>query len=193
MNILHIDSSISGAASVSRQLSGSIVDRLRAVAPGASVRHVDLAATPLPQMSEALWAAKMAGAADAEQAAALAAFVAADIVVIGAPMYNFSIPSQLKSWIDSICAAGVTFSYSAAGVQGLCGGKRVIIASARGSVFTPPSPMAALDHQENYLRGVFGFLGIDQVDVVRAEGVAYGAEPRQLALDGALAEAAALA
>jgi FMN-dependent NADH-azoreductase len=108
-------------------------------------------------------------------------------------MYNFSIPSQLKSWIDSIAVAGVTFSYSAEGVMGLCAGKRVIIASARGSVFTAPSPMAALDHQEAYLRGMFGFLGIDQIDIVRAEGVAYGAEPRQQALDGALAEVDALA
>ena len=201
MNILHLDSSISGAISVTRQLSASIVGRLQRVAPGATVHYRDLAADPLPQLSPALLAAKTAGSdtggALAGQAAALAdalaAFMAADVVVIGAPMYNFSVPSQLKTWIDSIAVAGVTFSYSAAGVAGLCGGKRVIIASARGSVFTAPSPFAALDHQENYLRSVFGFLGIDQVEIVRAEGVAYGAAPRQLALDRALAEAGALA
>lgn len=198
MNILHIDSSISGATSVSRQLTASIVDQLKRLTPGAQSQYLDLAANPLPQLSAALWAAKMAGAGSDHPdggalAGALAAFMAADVVVIGAPMYNFSIPSQLKAWIDSIAVAGVTFSYSAEGVKGLCAGKRVIIASARGSVFTAPSPMAALDHQENYLRGLFGFLGIDQIDIVRAEGVAYGAEPRQQALDGALAEVGALA
>ncbi len=201
MNILHIDSSISGATSVSRQLTASIVDQLKRLTPGAHSQYLDLAANPLPQLNAALWAAKMTGAGSdhpdggalAELAGALAAFMAADVVVIGAPMYNFSIPSQLKSWIDSIAVAGVTFSYSAEGIKGLCAGKRVIIASARGSVFTAPSPIAALDHQENYLRGLFGFLGIDQIDIVRAEGVAYGAEPRQQALDGALAEVGALA
>ena len=197
MNILHIDSSISGATSVSRQLTASIVDQLMRLTPGAHCQYRDLAASPLPQLDAALWAAKMAGGSDHPDggalADALAAFMAADVVVIGAPMYNFSIPSQLKSWIDSIAVAGVTFSYSAEGVKGLCAGKRVIIASARGSVFTAPSPMAVLDHQEAYLRGLFGFLGIDQIDIVRAEGVAYGPEPRQQALDGALAEVGALA
>ena len=202
MNILHLDSSISGAASVSRQLSASIVARLQGLAPGATVHYHDLAADPLPQLSPALLAAQLpqasgtaasVTAALAASAAALDAFMAADVIVIGAPMYNFSIPSQLKTWIDSIAVAGVTFSYSADGVAGLCGGKRIIIASARGSVFTAPSPYAALDHQEIYLRGMFGFLGVQQVEVVRAEGVAYGPEPRQLALDAAQADVAALA
>jgi FMN-dependent NADH-azoreductase len=196
MKILHIDSSISGASSVSRQLTRSIVAQLTALTPGAVVQYLDLAANPLPQLGPDLLAAKMAGGEGADvaaSAAALAGFMAADVVVIGAPMYNFSVPSQLKAWIDSIAVAGVTFSYSATGAQGLCGGKRVIIASARGSVFTAPSPNAALDHQENYLRGLFGFLGVEQVDVVRAEGVAYGPEPRRQALDGALADVTALA
>lgn len=201
MNILHIDSSISGPMSVTRQLSAGIVERLERLTPGAHSRYLDVAATPLPQLSGALFAARMAGVGSdhpdslalGELTDALAAFVAADVVVVGAPMYNFSVPSQLKTWIDSICVAGVTFSYSAEGVKGLCGGKRVIIASARGSVFTAPSPYAALDHQENYLRGVFGFLGIDQIDIVRAEGVAYGPEPRQQALESALADVDALA
>lgn len=201
MNILHIDSSINGATSVSRQLTAGIVDQLKRQAPGAVSRYRDLAANPLPQLSPTLLAAKMAGAgsdhaeagAMAELAASLADFMAAEVIVIGAPMYNFSVPSQLKTWIDSIAVAGVTFSYSAEGVKGLCSGKRVIIASARGNVFTAPSPNAALDHQENYLRGVFGFLGIAQIDIVRAEGVAFGPEPRQQALDAALAEVSALA
>lgn len=198
MKILHIDSSISGATSVSRELTASIVAQLKSLTPGAQTNYVDLAATPLPQLSPALLAARMTGAGgDSVEgralAAALAAFMEADVVVIGAPMYNFSVPSQLKSWIDSIAVAGVTFSYSAEGIKGLCAGKRVIIASARGNVFTAPSPHAALDYQENYLRGVFGFLGVDQIEVVRAEGVAFGAEPRQQALNAALDEVTALA
>ena len=202
MNILHLDSGISGATSVSRQLSASIVSQLRRLAPGADVTYADLATHPLPQLNAALMAARMPDAAEgdaglrsdlAATGAALAAFVAADVIVIGAPMYNFSIPSQLKTWIDSIAVAGVTFRYSAAGVEGLCAGKRVIVASARGSVFTGASPFAALDHQENYLRAVFGFLGVTQIEVVRAEGVAYGPEPRQQALDLALAEVGGLA
>lgn len=201
MKILHIDSSISGTASVSRQLTASIVDHLKLLAPDADSQYLDLATTPLPQLGPALLAARMGGEGSGhpdgvgltELTDALAGFMAADVVVIGAPMYNFSIPSQLKSWIDSITVAGVTFSYSEAGAKGLCAGKRVIIASARGSVFTAPSPIAALDHQENYLRGLFGFLGIEQFEIVRAEGVAYGAEPRQHALDSALAEVKALA
>ena len=195
MNILHIDSSISGANSVSRQLTASIVRQLTGLAPGAAVIYLDLSTHPVPQLGPGLLAAKMAGADDADaaaSAAALAAFMAADVIVVGAPMYNFSIPSQLKAWIDSICVAGVTFSYSAAGPVGLCKDKRVIIASARGNVFSAPSPNAALDHQENYLRGVFGFLGIEQVEVIRAEGVAFGAEPRRLAMDAAMADVDAL-
>ena len=201
MKILQIDSSISGASSVTRQLTASIVDQLVRLTPGTDVQYIDVAANPLPQLSPGVWAAKMAGAggdhAESGALAALsesvAAFVTADVVVLGAPMYNFSVPSQLKAWIDSICAAGVTFSYSAEGVKGLCGGKRVIIASARGNVFTAPSPNAAMDYQENYLRAVFRFLGIDAIEIVRAEGVAFGPEPRQLALDAAQAGIAALA
>jgi FMN-dependent NADH-azoreductase len=124
--------------------------------------------------------------------AALAEFLAADIVVIGAPMYNFSIPSQLKSWIDSITVAGKTFSYSAAGVTGLCGGKRIIVASSRGGIYTGSSPMASLDYQEAYLRGIFSFLGVTDIAFVRAEGINYGLDHRQRALESALAEVAML-
>lgn len=210
MKLLHIDSSINGATSASRQLSASIVGQLKQLHPGLEVSYRDLAGSPLPQLDEALWAAKLAGAGGdaaasappapaavrdgmAQMAATLADFVAADIVVIGAPMYNFGIPSQLKAWIDSIAAPGVTFKYSPTGAEGLCGGKRVIVASTRGAMFAAPSPIAALDHQESYLSGFFGFLGIPAVEFVRAEGLAYGAEPRQQALDAAQTRIAALA
>jgi len=119
-------------------------------------------------------------------------FLAADIVVLGAPMYNFGIPSQLKAWIDCLAAPGKTFRYTAAGVEGLAGAKRVIIASSRGGFYSAPSPVAVLDHQESYLSGFFGFIGVTDIGFVRAEGVNVGPEQRQRALAAALAEAAAL-
>jgi len=109
-------------------------------------------------------------------------FLAADVVVVGAPMYNFSIPSQLKAWIDRIAQAGRTFTYTATGPKGLAGGKTVIVASTRGGVY--PDGGAA-DHQESYLLTLFGFLGVTDVRFVRAEGLAMGDQPRAKALTAA--------
>jgi FMN-dependent NADH-azoreductase len=224
MKLLHIDSSISGDHSVSRQLTAGIVARLRETTPGLDVTYRDLAATPLPHRSEAVHAyyvrlmqavAAPAGdvgqtIADAEDEAGagvtgadlrqeiaaanavLDQFLAADIIVVGAPMYNFGIPSQLKTWIDCVAAPGKTFRYSATGVEGLAGGKRLIIASSRGGLYSGSSPMAALDHQESYLTSFFGFIGITDIELVRAEGVGLGPEHRQRALQSALAEATGL-
>jgi FMN-dependent NADH-azoreductase len=100
-------------------------------------------------------------------------FLASDVIVIGAPMYNFSIPSQLKAWIDRIAVAGKTFRYGPNGPEGLAKGKKVVIASARGGAYGDESPA---DFQEPYLRHVFGFLGISDIEFVRAEGVAHGPE-----------------
>jgi FMN-dependent NADH-azoreductase len=122
--------------------------------------------------------------------AALQEFLDADIVVVGAPMYNFSIPSQLKAWIDRLAVAGKTFRYTEKGPEGLAGGKKVIVASSRGGFYGPDSQAAFLDHQESYLRGVFGFFGITDVTFIRAEGVALGAEQREKALDAAKIEIA---
>jgi FMN-dependent NADH-azoreductase len=194
MKLLHIDSSITGAQSVSRQLSAASVERLRAIHPGLSVIYRDLASDPVPQQSVALLAAKATGQVlpDLSEADAVVdEFMAADIIVIGAPMYNFSIPSQLKAWIDCLAVAGKTFSYSESGVKGLAGGKRVIIASARGNIYTD-TPVAALDHQESFLTGFFGFIGVTDLETVRAEGVAFGPEHRARAVENALTQAAAL-
>jgi len=125
--------------------------------------------------------------------AALDEFLAADIVVLGAPMYNFSIPSQLKAWIDRVAVAGKTFRYTETGPVGLAGGKKVIVASSRGGFYGPGSPTAALDHQESYLRAVFGFLGITDITFIRAEGVAIGTESRAKAIDAAKSDVAKLA
>jgi FMN-dependent NADH-azoreductase len=123
---------------------------------------------------------------------ALAEFLAADIVVIGAPMYNFGIPSQLKAWIDRLAVAGQTFRYTEKGPEGLAGGKQVIVASSRGGLYGPDKAAAFLDHQETYLRGIFGFFGIGDVKFIRAEGLALGADQRTKAIEAAQTEIAQL-
>jgi len=194
MKLLQIDSSISGQASASRQLTRQIVDRLVQADPALEVTYRDLDREPLPHLDSNHLAGMAPGAATGENtrqelaasAAALEEFLAADVVVIGAPMYNFTISSQLKAWIDRILVAGKTFSYTAEGPKGLAGGKRVIIASSRGGIYASDTAMAAMDFQETYLRAVFRFIGIDRIEFVRAEGVAFGLEQREAALKNAL-------
>ena len=193
MKLLHIDSSVLGPHSVSRQVSAAIVDRLVKATPGLEVTYRDLAQTPLPHLSGAHLAAAQGATPDAALAPDLAAgqavleeFLATDIVVIGAPMYNFSIPSQLKAWIDRIAVAGKTFKYSAAGVEGLAGGKRVILALSRGNFYGAGAPNAVYEHAETYLRGLFGFIGVTDIEVIVAEGIGAGPEHREKALASAL-------
>src|SRR5262249_45338930 len=113
-------------------------------------------------------------------------------VVLGAPMYNFTIPSQLKAWIDRILVAGKTFSYTAKGPQGLAGDKRVIVAISRGGFYGEGSPMAALEHLETYLRGIFGFIGVVRPELTPADRIQVALEHREKALAGALEAAARL-
>ena len=201
MKLLHIDSSILSAGSVSRTLSAAIVAAQRAQHPGLQVSYRDLAAQPIGHLSGAHIAAGQGAvpedavlAADfADGVAALDAFLAADIVVVGAPMYNFSIPTQLKAWIDRLAIAGRTFRYSEKGVEGLAGGKTVIIASSRGGVYGEGTPMAPFDHQEAYLKAVFGFFGITDIRFIGAEGVAMGDDQRAKSVQGAEAEIQKLA
>lgn len=187
MNILHIDSSILGEHSVSRQLTAAIAARLQAASPGATVHYRDLAARPLPQFTAAPGEAE--GAA---LSAALEQVLAADIIVIGAPMYNFAIPSQLKSWLDALAVPGKTFQYGANGPEGLLGAKRVIIASTRGGYYGADTPMATLEHQESHLRSFFGFLGVTQPEIVRAEGVKVSDDARAQAMTAAFEQIEAL-
>lgn len=201
MKLLHIDTSILGQNSISRQLTAILVERVRAIHPGIEVRHTDLSTDPLGHLCAAHLAAGQGATPESPAVirdlergrAALEDFLAADIIVLGAPMYNFSIASQLKAWIDRICVAGKTFRYTEQGPEGLAVGKKVIIASSRGGFYGPDSPAAALEHQESYLRGIFGFLGITAVTFVRAEGVNIGPEQRQAAISAATAEAAQVA
>jgi FMN-dependent NADH-azoreductase len=196
MNLLHIDASITGEHSVSRQVSAALVGALRAAVPGLRVVHRDLAAAPLPHLTLAhLPDAPPADGLEAEQAeshAVLDEFLAADVVVMGAPMYNFSVPSQLKAWIDRILVAGRTFRYTASGPEGLASIKRVIVALSRGGFYGAGSPAVAAEHVESYLRSVFGLMGVSDVEFVVAEGVQVSPEQRASALASALEAAAGL-
>lgn len=199
MKLLHIDSSVLGPHSVSRQVSAAIVARLRQATPSLDIQYRDLTQTPLAHLSGSHLAAAQGAPAPAELApdlaasqAVLAEFLAADIVVIGAPMYNFTIPSQLKAWIDRILVAGKTFKYGANGPEGLVGNKRVIVAISRGGYYGADTPAAPLEHLESYLRSVFGFMGITNSEFISADGVQVGPEHREKALASALEAATGL-
>ena len=182
MTILKIDSSINGENSASRALTDSIVEQLKAANWGEQVVARDLFASPIPHLTLDAFA----------DSSVLDEFLAADIVVIGAPMYNFSVPSTLKAWIDRVVIAGRTFQYGPNGPEGLAKGKRVIIALARGGFYGEGSPAAPLEHVETYLRGVFNFIGIEPEFVV-AEGLAISPELREQAIGQALGETLRLA
>ena len=200
MKLLHIDSSVLGEASASRELSAAIVKALTGAMPGVEVIRRDLDADPIPHLDSRLLAAvrpdiaaaSATRATDEKGAAALEEFLGADIVVIGAPMYNFTIASQLKAWLDRIIIAGKTFGYTEAGAKGLAVGKKVIIASSRGGLYAPGTPQAANDFQETYLRTILGFIGIEDIEIVRAEGLAYGPEQREAAMRAALVSVSAV-
>jgi FMN-dependent NADH-azoreductase len=189
MNILHIDSGILGEHSVSRRLTAAIVSQIKADHPDAQTTYRDLVVERVPHLTGAQIMAP-ADLAGVEPALAedirigrqmLEEFLAADTVVVGAPMYNFSIPSQLKAWIDRLAVSGKTFRYTEAGPEGLAKGKKVIVVSTRGGHYSA-GPAAAMDHQESYLRTVFGFFGITDVEFVRAEGLNLGADQKQSAI-----------
>jgi FMN-dependent NADH-azoreductase len=201
MQLLHIDSSVLGPNSASRALSADIVAKQVALHPGMSVVYRDLAADAALHLSSAHLAAWQGGAIEdallgvdlAKGGGYLDELLASDMVVIGAPMYNFSIPSQLKAWIDRVVVAGKTFRYGANGAEGLLKNKKVFIASSRGNVYAPGSPAAALEHHESYLIGVLSFVGLTDATIVRAEGLAFGPEAREAAMLKARANIAAMA
>jgi FMN-dependent NADH-azoreductase len=180
MKLLHIDSSALGANSATRELSAAIVARWKAEVPGLSTEYRDLDADPVSHLTGAALAGSDPVAAAASEGV-LQQFLDADVIVIGAPMYNFSIPSTLKAWIDRIAVSGRTFRYTAEGPEGLAKGKRMVIASARGGVHSD----APSDFQEPYLRFLFGFLGITDLEFVRAEGIAMSPQHRSDALAAA--------
>jgi FMN-dependent NADH-azoreductase len=203
MKVLHIDSSPLGAASVSRQITAAVAAAL--AGQSGAVTYRDLAAQPIAHLNGALLGAMRPAAGvtptlDAAVSAELGLnetlvteLFDAEAIVIGAPMYNFSVPTQLKAWIDRVAQAGRTFRYGANGPEGLAGGRKVVIVSSRGGMYAGTAYESALDHQEAYLRGVLGFLGMTDITVIRAEGVAMGPDARQKAINAALEQSAALA
>ncbi|MFZ6678311.1 FMN-dependent NADH-azoreductase [Undibacterium sp. Tian12W] len=202
MKLLHLDSSILGAYSVSRQLSAEIVAREIALHPGIEVIYHDLAADAALHLSGTHIAVRQGAALEdtslskdiAKGDAYVEELITADIVVIGAPMYNFSIPTQLKAWIDRVAIAGKTFRYGANGPEGLLSkNKKLIIAASRGSVYSAGSPAAAYEHHDSYLMGLMSFLGITDITVIRAEGLAFSTEAKEASIKQALNEIAALA
>jgi FMN-dependent NADH-azoreductase len=176
---LHIDSSITGENSVSRVLTASIVDKLRAADPDARIVRRDLASKPLPHLTLDAFA----------DSSVLDEFLAADTIVVGAPMYNVALASQLKAWLARILVAGKTFRYTESGPEGLAGGKRVIVAVSRGGFYEHGS---AMEHVETYLTGIFGFIGITP-EFVHADGIAVGPEQREAGIANGLGEVERLA
>ncbi|AMZ70274.1 MULTISPECIES: FMN-dependent NADH-azoreductase [Pseudomonas] len=194
MKLLHIDSSILGDNSASRQLSRQVVEAWKAAEPGITVTYRDLAADAISHFSAQTLVA--AGTSAELRDAALkyeadlstetmAEFQAADALVIAAPMYNFSIPTQLKAWIDRIAVAGQTFRYTEAGFEGLCGGKKLVIVSTAGGLHAGQPSGAG---HEDYLKVMFGFLGITDIEFVRAEGLAKGDDMRNKGMNEAQAQ-----
>lgn len=194
MKLLHVDSSINGSASVSRGLTRQVVDKWVARHPDTQVEYLDLAVDTPPHFSADSMGFRRPPTGEVSEAeqkenalaeALVSQFLAADVIVVGAPLYNFSIPSQLKAWIDRLAQAGRTFRYTAQGPEGLATGKTVIAVLSRGGIYSTSDAGQAMEHQESYLKTIFGFFGITDVRVVRAEGTDMGEESRSNALSTA--------
>ena len=194
MKLLHIDSSVLADNSVSRKLSAQIVAEWSANHVGTTVSYLDLATQAPSHLSADSLGFRLPAGADmsevqkAENAiseALVQQFLDADVIVVGAPLYNFSIPSQLKAWIDRVAQVGRTFKYTDKGPVGLAGGKTVIVASTRGGMYSTSEGGRAMEHQESYLQTVFGFFGVTDVRIVRAEGLAMGDAGKAQALASA--------
>lgn len=197
-NLLVLNSSLSGDASVSNLLVESVVDQITSEHPAVTVTRRDLSTGDIPHLTPHTVAgvrAEPATAAETEARALSDALVgelkAADVIVIGAPMYNFSVPTTLRAWFDHVLRAGVTFSYSEAGPKGLLEGKRVIVVESRGGLYSE-GPAQAYDFQEGYLRHLLGFMGLTDVEFIRAEKIGFGPDAREAAILGARSEIAGL-
>jgi FMN-dependent NADH-azoreductase len=180
--LLHINSSVRNEGSISRQLSAEFLGKWKAAEPGAKIVERDLAASPLPHLTEetlgAFFTPAEKRAPEQVRAAQLsdqliAELAAADVILIGAPMYNFSVSSGLKAWIDHVARAGLTFKYTESGPVGLLQGKKVYVFTSRGGVYSE-GPAKSMDFHETYLRGVLGFIGLTDVTFVHTEGLAMG-------------------
>lgn len=196
-NVLVVTSSVSGEGSVSNALVARVVAEIQAKSTPARIVKRDLARSPVPHLdADTVAATRGEPKTEAQRTARVlsdelvAELQTADVLVIGAPMYNFGIPSQLKAWFDHVLRAGVTFRYTEAGPEGLLKGKRAIVVLSRGGLYSE-GPAQALDSQEPHLRTLLGFIGITDVAFVRAERLAFGEAAQAAAIEAATAEIAA--
>jgi FMN-dependent NADH-azoreductase len=194
MKLLHVDSSVLGTNSVSRQLTAEAVAEWRKSHPNTTVEYLDLAVDAPNHFSADALGIKVGVQAEPTEAQRrenevserlVSQFLAADVIVVGAPLYNFAVPTQLKAWIDRLAQAGRTFKYTEKGPVGLATGKTLIVASTRGGIYSTSEGGQAMEHQESYLKVVFGFFGITDVRFVRAEGLAMGDSQKAQALEAA--------
>lgn len=197
--ILIVNSAATGEASVSARLTREFADRVKEREPSARITVRDVGAEPLPHLTaETVSAIRGAANSDAEREtlalsdALIAELKEADIIVIGAPMYNFGIPSTLKAWFDHVLRAGVTFRYTAEGPEGLVPGKRAVVIESRAGFYSE-GPAAALDSQEPHLKAMLSFIGISDITFVRAEKLAFGPESASAAIEAAVDELTRLA
>ena len=194
-NILILDSAATGESSVSRRLTRAAAEALVARDPDAHIILRDVGSNPIPHLTAETVPAIRAGIVETEAArealelsdALIAELKAADLIVIGAPMYNFGMPSTLKAWFDHVLRARITFQYSEAGPEGLLKGKKAIVVEARAGLYSE-GPAASMDSQEPHIRTLLGFMGIDDVTFVRAEKLAFGPEAAEAAIGGALGQ-----
>ena len=191
---LILDSAVTGEASISRRLTAAFADELRRRDPTVQIVSRDLGANPVPHLlPETVAGIRSTATTEAEKAAlALSDELVdelreTDLLVIGAPMYNFGIPSALKSWFDYILRAGVTFRYTENGPEGLLPVKKAVVIETRGGLYSE-GPAVAMDSQEPHLRTLLGFMGVSDVIFVRAEKLGFGPEAVQEAVDGAIEE-----
>ncbi|RKF21761.1 FMN-dependent NADH-azoreductase [Altericroceibacterium spongiae] len=193
MKVLYIDSSVQGNNSFSRQISSLVMEKLSAAYPDADVTYRDFAKDPVPHLTEAHIMAVQGMNAEHEPAikadlalggVLLEEFIESDIIVLGTAFYNLTVSSAIRSWLDRVIIVEKTFRYSAEGeLQGLMGGKRVILCISRGGMYAEGHPGAAIEHCESYLRAIFSFIGVTDIDVVVADGVTIGPDHRQQALE----------
>jgi len=197
MKLLHVDSSVLGTNSVSRQLTAEIVAEWRKNHSHTKVEYLDLAVDAPNHFNADALGIKVGVQAEPTEAQRrenevserlVTQFLDADVIVIGAPLYNFTVPTQLKAWIDRLAQAGRTFKYTDKGAVGLAGGKTVIVASTRGGIYSTSEGGQAMEHQESYLKVIFGFFGITDVRFVRAEGIGLGDAAKAAAFTAARAD-----
>jgi FMN-dependent NADH-azoreductase len=198
--LLIIDSAATGDASVSRRLTDQFAERVRERDPLARITRRDVGKAPVPHLTEATVGVIRGAEAETDEARAALALSDlligevkdADVIVIGAPMYNFGMPSTLKAWFDHVLRAGITFRYTSAGPEGLVKGKKAIVVESRAGLYSE-GPTAAFDNQEPHLRTLLGFMGIEDVEFVRAERLAFGPDAAAAAIDEAAHRLAGLA